>query len=265
MIFWKEAWLKPITSAGQTASVDSDSAFASFGTTAGCSEAVVRTQAQPLSTPEGEPIYRCQATELRKATDALPWWDLTQYIEDYTSGNITLREMVESGIHSAWYHLSAAGIGLGSAMRWFYDKFQTLRGGVPFPWRRGVIPRGQRTPSVKLELRPGEWARVKSYHEILNTLDQNNKNRGLYFGCEEVPFCGGTYQVLSRVERIIDEKTGQMRVLKEPGIILDGVYCRAHYCEKRKFCPRAIFTYWREVWLEKTDSPPVPQEKRSIT
>jgi hypothetical protein len=29
------------------------------------------------------------------------------------------------------------------------------------------------------------------------------------------------------------------------------VYCQARYSEHRMFCPRSIFSWWREVWLER--------------
>jgi hypothetical protein len=260
LIFWKEAWLKRI-SANENGSAGSHRAAAapkqSLEKTK-CSEQCVLAETMLKKEPaNGEPIYQCQATELLRATDPLPWWDIRQYIEDYTSGNVTARQLIVSGLHSAWYHLSEAGVGLGSLMRWLYDKFQSLRGGVPFPWRRGTIPVGARTPSSCLNLQPGEWARVKSYQEILATLDKNNRNRGMMFGPEEVPYCGGTYRVVRRVERIVDEKTGKMLHFKNSAIILEGAFCQSRYCEDRKFCPRAIFTYWREAWLERTD----PQAK----
>ena len=36
-------------------------------------------------------------------------------------------------------------------------------------------------------------------------------------------------------------------------VILEGVVCAADY---HRFCPRAIYPYWREVWLERVDGPP---------
>src|SRR5262249_18357446 len=78
-----------------------------------------------------------------------------------------------------------------------------------------------------------------------------NKNRGMKFDAELVPYCGGTYRVLRRVTRILNEKTGQMQELKNPCIIFDGVVCRAWYSECRLFCPRSVYAYWRESWLER--------------
>jgi len=41
---------------------------------------------------ESDPRYACQLTELFRATERLPWWDVRQYLEDYESGNASLAE-----------------------------------------------------------------------------------------------------------------------------------------------------------------------------
>lgn len=53
-----------------------------------------------------------------------------------------------------------------------------------------------------------------------------------------------------RAEQLIDEKTGELVRLKNDAIILDGVVCEARYATCRRFCPRAIYPYWREISLE---------------
>jgi hypothetical protein len=73
------------------------------------------------------------------------------------------------------------------------------------------------------------------------------------FDKEMVPYCGQTLRVLKRVNKIIDEKSGKMLQLKNPCIVLDGSICRSRYSECRMFCPRAIYCYWREIWLERAD------------
>jgi hypothetical protein len=136
-------------------------------------------------------------------------------------------------------------------MRWLYDKFHPVWGGTRFPRRPGRIPQGEPTPSGTLNLQPGEIVRVKSHEEILRTVDAGNKNRGMYWDAELVPYCGGTYRVLKSVTRIIDEKTGKMVEMKNPCIILDSVVCQARYSECRMFCPKEMYPYWREIWLER--------------
>ena len=49
--------------------------------------------------PGEEPTYSCQATRLPYFTTPLRWWDIRQYVEDYTSGNVTL------GRIASWLYL----------------------------------------------------------------------------------------------------------------------------------------------------------------
>jgi hypothetical protein len=81
-------------------------------------------------------------------------------------------------------------------------------------------------------------------------------HRGLMFDAELVPYCGGTYRVRTRINKFIDEKTGRMRTLKTPAVILDGVCCQSRYSYGRMFCPRSIFSWWREIWLERIEVDP---------
>ena len=198
------------------------------------------------------PTYVCQATQVPAATRPLPWWDFRQYIEDYVSGNVELGRMARGFIYMGYNGLINSGLGLGWLLRLLYDVYQKLTGGIPYPRRLGKIPLGRGTPvGERLNLQPGEWVRVKSYREILQTLDVHNKNRGLYFDGEMVPYCGKTFRVLKRVKRIVNEKTGKLIEFKNPCLILEGVTCGSRYSECRLFCPRSIYSYWREIWLER--------------
>jgi hypothetical protein len=259
LIFWKEAWLKPVEEgSSESPAAGTQASYANKNElvpVVGCSESDL--QARIAREGEAEPVYVCQATQLPYATTHLAWWDIRQYAEDYRSGNVTLWNLLCGGVYFLYYTISQAGIGLGPAMRWFYDSVCFLWGGTPFPRKSGNIPSGQITPLERLNLQPGELVRVKRYDEILKTLDTNNRNHGLYFDAEEVPYCGGTYRVLRLVTKIINEQTGKMQEFKIPSIILDSVVCRARYSNCRLFCPRSIYAFWRETWLERvgSDSP----------
>ena len=246
LIYWKEAWLKPINEG------ERPEAPRAAGT-GGCSEEDVEraTRVDELKLG-GEPRYVCQATEVLNFTTPLPWWDARQYVEDYTSGNATLGQMLRGFLYVGYYYGTLAkSQRFGRPARWLYDRFQAAWGGLRYPRHRGTIPAGQPAPIATLNLQPGDFVRVKSYEEILATLDTNNKNRGMSFDAELVPYCGGIYRVRARVERFIDEQTGYMKRMKTPAVILEGVYCRGRYSNHRMFCPRAIFSWWREIWLER--------------
>ena len=94
---------------------------------------------------------------------------------------------------------------------------------------------------------------MKSYEDILATLDEEKKNRGLFFDAELVPFCGGTFRVRSRVQKFLNEKTGRLTELKTPAVILEGVWCLSRYSSCRMCCPRSIYSWWREIWLERVE------------
>jgi len=98
--------------------------------------------------------------------------------------------------------------------------------------------------------------RVKSYGDILATLDTNNRNRGLLFDAEMVPFCGRTFEVKARISRFVNEQTGIMTMLKTPAVMLENVWCQSRYSDCRMFCPRSIYSWWREAWLERVSAAP---------
>jgi hypothetical protein len=256
LLFWKEAWLKP-AGPGSFHHPESDNAMHLAdppGTVCGATESDVWASAVKPDPNDGAPVYSCQATRLPYATTPLDWWDIRQYVEDYRSGNVGFWQMLKSLVYSVYYSLSQAGIGLGPLMRRLYDAFHHLWDGPKFPRKSGNIPDGQSTPTAILALQPGELVRVKSHDEILATLTVASKNRGLLWDAEMVPYCGKTYRVLKRVTRIINENTGRMQEMKNPCIILDSVVCQARYSGCRVFCPRSIYPYWREIWLERVES-----------
>lgn len=182
--------------------------------------------------------WSCQATQLLQATDPQPWWDIRQYAADVASGNIGVGKLLR-----------------GMAV-FLFNKYQGLskrvlpaslriRQGAWFPLTAGRL---EKTPREQLGLHAGDPVRVKSRPEILATLDRQGRNRGLSFDVEMLPYCTKPAQVLRRVERIIDEATGKMTSIGGDCLVLDGVTCQARY---HRFCPRAIYPYWREIWLER--------------
>jgi hypothetical protein len=99
---------------------------------------------------------------------------------------------------------------------------------------------------------------VKTHDEILLTITKGGTNRGLLFDKEMVPFCGRTFRVKASVTTFVDEKTGKLAMLKTPAVILEGVWCESRYSNKKMFCPRALHSWWREVWLERIPAHEVP-------
>ncbi len=121
-----------------------------------------------------------------------------------------------------------------------------------YPNIRGLA--GAKTPALKLDLKPGEIVQVRSEEEIFQTIDHAQRNRGLWFDVEMLPYCGKTFRVERRVERIINEKTGKLIRLPNDCIVLDDVTCSGCFSRNRLFCPRSIFPYWREIWLKRVNA-----------
>jgi hypothetical protein len=264
LLFWKEAWLKPAAAPTAESAVVSipvtlrprdDVQRTTSSGVIGCQESDVTRATRVEGDSDDDPIYACQATRLPSMTQDLSPFDPRQYIKDLSSGNVGFGAWLSGVIYITYRNLINLGIGLGSPLRWLYDRFQALVGGVPYPRRSGLIPMGQATPACELGLQEGEWVKVKSYQEILATCNEENRNRGMFFDAEQVPYCGGTYRVHKRVTRIVNENTGKMLHMKNPCIVLEDVYCRSRYSDCRMFCPRGIYSYWREIWLERTTAP----------
>ncbi len=249
LMTWKEAWLE------RTAGGETLSATRVVGSLRATRSSASLTETQLLATATRPPVegseagdvYRCQVTELRNATTALSSWDLSQYVRDVRSGNVGVGAVLSALVFRSYQQLlKLRGYRIWLAI---YDWVQKLRGGVPFPYKEGRL--AGKTPSEQLNLQPGELVQIKSHDEILNTLNKNSRNRGLWFDAEQVPYCGKTAKVLCRVEKIINERTGKMMKLPNDCLILEGVYCQAHYSSDRLFCPRSIYSYWREIWLKR--------------
>jgi hypothetical protein len=238
-MFWREAWLKRVGPEGS-----SEPAPKSAPAADGCT---LRDVERAAVVDADRQRFRCQIIQLKDFTQPLRWWDVRQYVRDVMTNDVKIGTVVQAFCFAAYRKLTEIGIGY-RAFTGLYDWVQARRGRPPFPLRGGKC---EKTPTAVLGLKPGELVRVKSYDEILATLDRNLKNRGLWFDAEMVQYCGNTYRVSRRVTRILDEKTGKMLQFSNPCIVLQDLFCRATKTKYRLFCPRNIPIYWREIWLER--------------
>ena len=234
LLFWKRAWLKAADGPGAREASPAPSDDVDLG----------RLHAATRQTTEsGELRYRCQVTEIVAATTPLPISNLRQYVEDVASGNVPPVEFVRElarAYAKATVRKAFRLIGLGDS-----------RSAAP---KQGGATAATRD-AAKLDLQVGEWVKIRPAEEILATLNENRKNRGLVFEEEMLRHCGKTYRVRARLSRIIDEKSGKMITLANDCIALEGVACRGLDNRKRLFCPRGPFFYWRESWLERVNAP----------
>lgn len=238
LLFFKESWLE---------SAEGDSA--GVGVTSNESaedELAARIASHTMTAPR---VYRCQATALPEATRAMV--GMKHYLRDLRTRNVA-------------YRMFARGMRIAFVDR--YQRFSSrrlpawarFRGGAELPDLRGTL---KQTPTVSLGLQPGEIVEVRSLPEIVATLNTNQRNRGLWFDRELVRYCGRRFRVLRRVERLLDEKTGEMLETTTPSVILDGAVCVGDY---HKLCPRQDYTFFREIWLKRVEEPNVARTSKGV-
>jgi hypothetical protein len=246
LIHWKEAWLKRAEPGeellvGESPDETADPVNLLAGPRA-CTLAALMQATRAETAPSGDEVFSCQATEMRRAAPVhLAGWDPRQYVADVRSGNAPLLPMLRGLLIHLFNKYQTTS-------RRFLPSFLRIKRGDTYPFLQGRVV--GRTPKEPLNLQPGELVEVKSGEEILQTLDKNNRNRGLRFGGGMLEYCGKQFRVLRRVEKIIDERTGKMLHFPGDAIILDGIVCNAKY---ELFCPREIYSYWREIWLRRVD------------
>lgn len=223
-LFWKVAWLRPASDQAEAAGEVDDEAFARL-------QQRVTTGAHAAASTSAEPIFRCQATELVRASEPVGRYRIGQ---ELTSGNVGLSRFVRVTIRIV---LEKLGQRLGLIT------FNAFHARQLAGQRRSAAPPAR-------ELRPGELVQIRTKGEIRGTLDAAGKTKGLWFDREMLPYCGQTARVQTKVGRFIDEGTGRMVELPSDCYILEGVVCSGELSENRWFCPRALYPWWRGAWLE---------------
>ncbi len=237
LTYWKEAWLKRVDAAADQ--VPADPAPGPARCTLPLLDAATRKE--PFS--DGAPRFSCQATELlRAAPEQLPMRDLDQYVRDIRVGNAGRLATLRGFLIALFNRLQGYSTQVLPRRLWF-------REGLRWGFVKGS---GTRTPTARTDLQPGELVRIKSKDEIMKTLNKDRLNRGLGFEEEMSLYCGRQARVLRRVDRCIDERTGRLLQMKNPCIVLENTVCTGGYNVN---CPRAIYSFWREIWLERVDEP----------
>lgn len=212
LLFWKTAWLRRVEDAignGEESQVT-----------------------QPLATSRlrtkvSSEHYFCQSTQLVKVTKQLTTKDRWRLCwEELQCGNVGVIGLIAAIVQPIFWKLVARFI-------------------VP----RHVIGTLEHTPTHVLDLRPGERVTVRSAAEIAGTVDRRGCNRGLRYDRALNRFCGQTFRVRDRLDRIIIESTGKMIPMRA-SVTLEGLTCQCHRSAVGG-CSRKDPIYWREAWLER--------------
>ena len=220
LILWKEAWLRRVT----------DSAEDSIPRQASpLSESAYRRLSELAQKPNN--TLMCQATELNSATCPVslgsPPTYFTGVARDCVSGKRGISDLRKLAVYF-WGKAILAVFMLWTRAPWNADRYK-------------------KTPAMPLDLKVGEVVRVRGMFEIVRTLDRKGCNRGMEFKPEMFQFCGRRYQVISNMQRRVDERSGELKGFRSPCIVLQSVYCDG----QRSFCQRSNYHYWREIWLSR--------------
>jgi hypothetical protein len=228
-LYWKEAWLRR---------VNNDSGGADASDEAGAElerVALAATRTMREVAGEREEVWACQATEAFKASEPLKTSNPPQYWRELRNGNFGLLRFIR---------LAARGFVIEVGRRTSLIKPLPLQG------------TGSRSsPTEPLDLRPGDLVKVRPPDEIAATLDERGFNRGLSFDREMLPYCGRTFRVKDRVDKIVDDKTGRLLKIPKDSLILEGAVCSGERTAGCWFCPREIYPFWREAWLQRVEEP----------
>lgn len=226
LLFWKTRWLRRVDGAcAEEARVQPDTPDFVLDR--------LRAATRYKDLDGGKIRYRCQATEIIRATEALPLTDIRQYVDDVVSKNVSLPDFL-------WH----TGRALGKSA------IARLRRLVGLPVA-GPSSGRSAANAERLDLQPGDLVQIRTAEEILATLDSDWKNKGLALEKEMLRYCGRYGRVMCRVNRIIDERTGKMLKFANECVILDGLKCEGLENPTRLFCSRAPYLYWREAWLRR--------------
>lgn len=212
---WKTAWLRP---AGDRLEIDPYAPDQPF-------DAAPDVSLANLSTGR-----TCQVTELMRATSPLPIWDPRRYYWDLVSGTYEPLEYLT--------YL------LGGIYRKTLKRIVTKFAGKTDPSPVAL-------PSEPLGLEPGDWVEVKSAEGIRLTLDPFGKARGLYFMPNMWKYCGRKLRVLQPIERMMSEKTGELRSLEQT-VLLERATCTG---KDQGGCQRVCYIFWKEAWLKRVAEP----------
>lgn len=200
LLFWKEAWLKPVGVDAEPLQTEPllDSATSGW--------------LGQLPTRQND-RYSCQSTELYDATLALSRWDLTPFIREIFHRELSVHGFLQIVLRTVLHRL--------------------------FGWRESGTLVGSQGKKLKgdLNLQAGEWVDVKKSEEIQAFLNSDGSNCGLFFKPSMFEAIGGRYQVEFPVQKIILEQTGKMVRLTNT-VALKGVVCQgvcANNCPRSEY------------------------------
>ena len=210
-LIWKTEWLQKIEATETADNEDVND-----------SDAVEQLTGFAAANALDNGLAVCQATQLHQISHKRKRLNVQQYVDEVNLNRLSVTALATS----------FCGGMLGR-----------VAGG-----KQSVVGTLKRTPVSDLQLAIGDAVTVKSQADIIQTLDANGKNRGLWFDPVMLRHCGQTLKVTQRITTLVDETSGQIRQLKIPSVVLGDLQCDP---TARRFCSRLLHLFWREAWLER--------------
>ena len=193
----------------------------------------------------GRARYRCQATDIPTPPE------LRFRYSTSTSGTSRTGAPARSSAASSSRSSTSA--------RWFKRRLPKclIAGGSQYPFVVGKLEKGK-TPPRSSTSSPGDLVRIKNKEEIEATLDDRPQPRPQLRRRDGATTAAGRRASGAR-EPPIDEQTrrddrDQVRLHHPRGRCLRGGL--------PPFCTRAIYPYWREIWLEKVEPAELDRAQR---
>ena len=202
--------------------------------------AATRRPADPAA--PGEERYACQATELlRAAPERIPSWDVRQYVQDVRSGNAGALATIRT-------------VAVGTLQRVPGRQPAPAAPAAADPGRpqvsRSSRAASRRRRSTRSACSPasgfGSSARRRSSRRSTSTTPTaacRSTGRCCPTAGRRPGCCAGSSGSSTR-------RPAGCCSFKNPCIVLDDVTCTAAY---HRQCPRGIYPYWREIWLERVE------------
>lgn len=216
LLYWHESWLEPAFAPSVEPSTDEGQRNAKE--LLRCFDATTNR-------------YTCQLTEGGKLGSPMPIPSVREHLSSFLTGRITWPDV-------------------RMLFSWSYNRilFGLLR--------RLNWPANKKREISEDEIHVGDIVRVRSRASIVRSLNSRGFHKGLSLRPDMLRFSGRTFRVVARVDRIIDEYTGDLRRIKNGCYVLDGVTCGGEW----KMCTREELYYWRSIWLEKIESEPASSQ-----
>lgn len=114
--------------------------------------------------------------------------------------------------------------------------------------------------SQVLKLHAGEFVEVRSYDEILSTLDERGTLEGLPFMPEMKKFCGRRFKVFKRAERVCVEHFKARGM--DNTVFLEGTRCSGDF---HGGCKVSCLLFWKEAWIKRVNGVPSHSQDGSET